>query len=818
MAAPFNKLAGWLSKALASSAGGAAIGAGVGALTNEDPVEGAKLGAVTGAVAGPLSLAGERLVNRVVLPTGEFILGNEMNPGAIRRRALDEMLNVMKLDETDPSALRHQLDQYPGQDLTLADVGGENMLMRADNAAQIPGPARNQARAMVKNRFSAQPDFVTRLTQQYLTPSLNARMAIKDIQNLKSQEAQKLYGEVFSAFPVVQSPEINRLMPRLDAAGAIDSARKLAHVSGQDLPMPSVASLPDGSKTKVYSDLSLEQLDKIKQGLDDKIAEAKRAGSTQLMAKLVQLKHEMLGVLDTIAPAYADARASFAGYSSSQNALEEGQSFDKGRIDDVLGYFNSLEPGDQEFFRMGVGQRIKDLVNSGPEGQDAVRKFFRNKETRAKLQSIFPDAQSFEKYSAALEMELNKARVNNAIAGGSPTYKRSAEGAARLASDPVVSATLTPGAGLSTRALNIAMSMLGHDPEKINSLTGAEITKMMLNPNLHINQQTLLALQNRERMNRIKKIISAGMQAGAVGAGAAGAANYMTQDLGKPEGMAEGAADYMTQDLSKPEGMAEGGHVASEQMKRPYVVRMHDENSPWKNVLIGETYVDPNNGNSTQTGITDFMIPFSDELDAWLGTVGKLGLGPPNPRPWGRGISNPRSPEIQDWNRRYDSEYSDRLGLERAASDQYAEHHPGVALVGGALSYLPMLAMGPEGLAGGMARIAPRMTRAAGQLGNRALSYALEIAPETSAKLLGALNRAASSVVSTSPAAAVYGFDQGEGSLENRLQAAKESLIYNAPISALFPWLGPLSRAAKALMSRELASTTGSEASQHGLR
>lgn len=764
MASPLNKLAGWLSKATAAGAGGAAVGAGVGAAVNpDDPWTGAEIGAGTGALAGPLGLGAERGFTKLVRPTARYLLTNPESQGRVRKNALDEILEVLKNDEMDPSALRHRIDAGAGHPLTLADVGGENLLMRADNAAQIPGPSRNQARAALTPRFEEQPERVRALTKQYLTPSIDADMATKDIQDLKRTQANTMYAGVYNATPQVNSPELDAIMPRLQEAGAVKNAARLAGISGILMPSPQKVLLPDGTTKEVYSGLSGQQLDQVKRGLDDAIAAAKRAGAGEELRALTQLKHEYLGVLDPIMPGYEDARKTFAGYSSSQSALEEGTNFDKGRLSDTMEFFNSLDPGDQEFFRMGVGQRIGDLVASGKEGQDAVKLFFTKRENRSKLRLLFPDEPSYNAFSEGMGRELNMARVNNSVLGGSPSYKRLAEGANRQGG---ILGNLLSGGNIPSMAMNAAMHLAGSSADRLENMTGAEVTRMLLNPNLHLNRQTIESLQNRQRMQRIGQIVSGGIQAGAAAAPAAGAAALMASPLPDPDApprMAEGGKvesppKAITQNPNRASMLAR--ILGADDPAPGTGTRGKDMSFP---VLGTNTYQLPT-GESTDVGITDFMIPFADELDAYLGAKGDVGLAPKRWEPMGRGLPNPHSSPNVAYDASFDDAYTKRLGLERDSKEKFRGQHPYIGAAGDALSYVPMAAMAPETAVAGLARLIPGV-EATGAM-----------AP---------LSRAATSAAGLGSVGGLYGFDAGEGGLKNRLASAGVGALQAAAFGPL---------------------------------
>src|SRR6185437_3330290 len=72
---------------------------------------------------------------------------------------------------------------------------------------------------------------------------------------------------------------------------------------------------------------TLQFWDYVKQGLDDQIGPALRAGENNKVRSLTQLKSNLLGELDSAAPSYAAARKTAFDAFGANDALEAGEKF-----------------------------------------------------------------------------------------------------------------------------------------------------------------------------------------------------------------------------------------------------------------------------------------------------------------------------------------------------------------------------------------------------------------------------------------------------------------------------------------------------------
>lgn len=156
------------------------------------------------------------------------------------------------------------------------------------------------------------------------------------------------------------------ILDRLSQSDTIQSLGKKA---------ASVATDPD-SRIVAPTDTTPGNIfywDQIKQGLDDGYSVAQRTGENGEARRLMGLKKQLVGELDTQVPGYADARGAAADSFGAQNAVEAGynlaakkaNNFSAGQVQKT---FSNLNPQQQAMFAQGAGGYLKEVgLNNGPD-------------------------------------------------------------------------------------------------------------------------------------------------------------------------------------------------------------------------------------------------------------------------------------------------------------------------------------------------------------------------------------------------------------------------------------------------------------------
>jgi Transglycosylase SLT domain len=391
-------------------------------------IVGAGLGKATGALAGK---------------TYNAVRGIEPPAPPIADNILTKSIQN---SHTTPSEVETKLNSM-GDNAMLADAGGEGTRDVATAIANMPGPAKDIAIKALEERQAGQSDRITQAALQGL--GVNASDTYGNVlSKLDTQQAElasPLYDSAFSSNKSVSSPVINRILDTQAGTQALKFAamRMNNRMALMGVPDPELAEQAKLAGTYepgsggIASGLKLETLDLVKQGLDDQIGVKLRAGENGAARDLIGLKNGLVKELDandaTAQPAgkdangnptpavmgdYAKARQTYAGKEAAKEALDMGYDYiTKGDISDV----SSLTDAQKIYFRVGIANKISDILQNTPDGADAVKRIFGNQAKRAKLASVFPDTQSFQNFENIVNNEKEFTKTYQAAMVGSRT-------------------------------------------------------------------------------------------------------------------------------------------------------------------------------------------------------------------------------------------------------------------------------------------------------------------------------------------------------------------------------------------------------------
>lgn len=209
-----------------------------------------------------------------------------------------------------------------------------------------------------------------------------------DIVARRAAEAGPKYAEARAAFIPSEAMPTD-LLRRLKRSGALSQAQQKMAIDGQPFDIGRVTAW-----------------DYMKRALDDRIGAAKRSGANDDVRIFTGLKNDITSAIDEAVPAYAEARAAFAGHSELLDALQEGgKIFGTGQTREaVRKAYNALSPGEQEMFRLGAGNAIRERLANAGDSANLPHVVAGNAALRDKLSAI-ADPDKLAKFNAAVANE-----------------------------------------------------------------------------------------------------------------------------------------------------------------------------------------------------------------------------------------------------------------------------------------------------------------------------------------------------------------------------------------------------------------------------
>src|SRR5260370_40076694 len=168
----------------------------------------------------------------------------------------------------------------------------------------------------------------------------------------------------------------------------------------------------------------MRTLDAGKKGLDAMIASERNDVTGRLSQKgvaLDQFRRAYLGELDKLNPDYAAARAAWSGPSASMDAVRAGQAVLSKKPEEIAAEFGHLSPNDQEFYRLGAADSLKEKIAKTGMGGDEAKRIIGNQYTQDQLRGIFPSQAAYQKFIDAATAENRMFQTRFDLLRGSQT-------------------------------------------------------------------------------------------------------------------------------------------------------------------------------------------------------------------------------------------------------------------------------------------------------------------------------------------------------------------------------------------------------------
>ena len=407
------------------------------------------LGAAEGGVAGlGFSDAGD--VVQQVLDTGKGVLSGAafgfLFPGAARfaqnlfskspsaaRNAGDKIMNDLADAGLDAQQAQEVLDANP--DLILADVA-ETTQNRLAALTQQPGQTAQDAAAMLEQRNI---DQLSRLTPKFASVlgESDVLVAAKTATKEASEAARPLYDIAYQTeVPAAAQTQFAKIAERPTVKAALQKARKLAADEGVELA--------DG-------EVDLQTLDYVMRGLSDKEATLIRTGSNNAARVAGDLRRQVAGIADTVAPEFAQARQIHASRFADTAALEYGRKAIGMRMSELREITNDLSGSEMTHFRIGVFDDLMERMGNKSETANLVQDF-KKPNFRETVRIAFGDDDAFNQFMQGLGDETTMFATMSKALRGSPTFRNQSFGGVTDAVLPMAADAVVPGAGMALQA------------------------------------------------------------------------------------------------------------------------------------------------------------------------------------------------------------------------------------------------------------------------------------------------------------------------------------------------------------------------------
>lgn len=432
-------------------------------------VSGAVLGGALGGATVPVAAAANRLqapATRMLRKVSEALTSDAVTPGQVRAR-------LPKL----------------GKGAVIADAAGDNVMGLARAAQSVPGKAKNRIASALYRRDRKQAERLMVPLERTLGDGRSFSASFDALKDLRGEMSAPLYAAVRDE-PVRLTPELAELMERPSIRMGIDRARAIAADEGVTLPPALTREQGEEAfeeSLEAYDGLPLWVWDYVKRGIDDALYGPKgdavrhvdpftRKVVTEQGRAIVGAKRALVDELDGQVEGYGAARGFYSGMTQSMQAMEDGAAFLKGSADLTVKQLAKLTDGDKAFFRLGVAQALRDMVERKGFTHDVTR-LFDKPGIQRKLRAVFPDARSYREFMAGVHREARLSRTKSTVLGGSVTARLQEEqsdlmgdSAKGLAADLVTTGEPGMALGNAVRRLAAARRRLKLTPKENDEL------------------------------------------------------------------------------------------------------------------------------------------------------------------------------------------------------------------------------------------------------------------------------------------------------------------------------------------------------------
>lgn len=500
-AAGLAKLPALARSVIGGMGAGALYGSGEAEGGLENRAEGALKGGAVGGVVGaaaPYVMAG---ANRVV----QAVKG-AVSPEAQSSAQLGRAMTRDSITPADAQAAAATLSAEKPGVATLADVGGENVKGLLERVSQTPGAGRTISIPALTERQEGQlsriSDDLTSLTGTNKT----AYTAIQDTIKERTDAAKPLYDAAMN-FNARNDPQLYKTW--LDAT----------HTGWGEKILNS-----DALKRNIQTEYGIKDvkdaplmtlIDSWKKVADDMVLSAKQNGDRNTSRVITDLKNKVVGEVDAANPAYATARAAWAGPSSYLDAIEQGKSILNKKIgaEEWRANIAGMNASEREAARIGAISALRAQMGNDAAKLGDMTKYIRSPEAREKFSAIMPTKEAADSWNRRLNFEVGSSELTGRALKNSATARRLAEkdDVAGLAGDLVLEfATGGSGGGLLRRILSAAPTAVR---DTLRSRSDKMLAETLTDPAALTNLQSILTRAQSASSPLSPLTISAGTRA-----------------------------------------------------------------------------------------------------------------------------------------------------------------------------------------------------------------------------------------------------------------------------------------------------------------
>lgn len=338
---------------------------------------------------------------------------------AAPRQAQEKLAEALLRDEQTLQRTERRL-QTLGDEARVVDAGGANTRQLLDTVATLPGTAKNQVEAAIRDRQATRSSrMIGSAESAFGTGGVRMASQMDDWIQQRAQQAGPLYDQVrqVSLTPDAQLVDLVRAAETL---GATAQAKRIATARQQAYSL-------DPSNPGQFE---LADLDNVKRGLDQIIASASGTNATGKLtpfgAAVDDLRRNLIAKLDgmTGGPTgvYAQARNAFAGPSQLMDAAARGRTALTQDDASIRAMQQGMTSSERDAFALGAFESLRAKLGARA-GQTQIMELWREQGLQEKLKAIFGNERAYREFAADVARE-RRLKAIESVGRGSQTAAR----------------------------------------------------------------------------------------------------------------------------------------------------------------------------------------------------------------------------------------------------------------------------------------------------------------------------------------------------------------------------------------------------------
>lgn len=388
-----------LGQVARGAVGGAAQGGAYGVGSGEG-LEGRLDSGVKGAGIGLVAGGAAPIVGRAIGAGVSKVMGRGGD------KATQQVARAIEGDSVNPAALANM-----APDGMIADMG-PNLQQMASVQAASPGPGRQVVREAMAARQAGAGQRTQDAVDQALGPRTNIVQSADQIAADRGAAAAPLYQQAY-ATPIQVTQPIQDILATPTGRAALAKAKRLA--ADERAPID-------------LANLDTRALDYVKRGMDDVAGALARGGRREQLRAVNDMRSTLLNEMDQMNPAYAQARAAYAGPSGVLDAMDAGKGvFQRSVAPDALRKeIASMPAADQAGFREGARSAIEEIMatarnDAGAATRELAEKGWNREKLRilvgSKADDLIGALENEKRYAGTANRTLNNSETAPRVAG-----------------------------------------------------------------------------------------------------------------------------------------------------------------------------------------------------------------------------------------------------------------------------------------------------------------------------------------------------------------------------------------------------------------